>query len=557
VKLPRLPIPLPTPALLVLAAAYLFLGLFGHAPWKSSDAIGIGIMHQMLDGSGLDNWLVPNLAGERYLSDGPLYFALAALCAKLLSLIAGMATHDGARLASALCIGAALWLTRTASRQLHGRDEADSAALVLIGCLGLFVHAHEVLPDNGALAGAALAWLGLTRATRSISEGNNSAARRRGAVFAAALTAAGVTIALWSQGPATVIAPVAAMLLAPLFGRTWRSRDWLLLCTIVLATLVAATAAWVAALHLDHPSLPAAWWRVQSALFTPPSLARLPEQLKLLTWAAWPAWPLALWALWERRHRLSNDTLMPATVGAIAGLAAFLAASDVSEIALLPMLPPLALMAGAGVLSLRRGAMNGMAWFGAMTFTLLGGLVWLGWLAMMTGVPAQIALNFAKLEPGYVPRFSAIELAIGLVLSIAWGYLILRSTRSPHKSATFWAAGVTFVWGLTMTLWLPWIDYGKTYAPVSSSLAAAIRRLPSDARSCIASRGLGEAQRAAFDYHGGIVTQRMEIRPQARCPALLVQASAGDNDRMGPGWRRVWEGNRPRDRERFRLYVRE
>ena len=548
---------MPTPALLVLAAAYLFLGLFGHAPWKSNDAIGIGIMHQMLDGRGLDNWLVPSLAGERHLLDGPLYFALAALCAKFMAFITGMAAHDGARLASAISIGAALWLTRTASRQLHGRDEADSAALVLIGCLGLFVHAHEVLPDNGALAGAALAWLGLTRATRSIAEGNNSASRKRGAVHAASLTAAGVTIALWAQGPAAVIAPVVAMLLAPLLGRTWRSRDWLRLCAIVLATLATAMAAWIAALRIDQPELPAAWIQAQANLFTQPSLARLPEQLKLLTWAAWPAWPLALWALWERRHRLSNDTLMPATAGALAALAAFVFASDVSEIALLPMLPPLALMAGAGVLSLRRGAMNGMAWFGAMTFTLLGGMVWLGWLAMMTGMPRQVALNFAKLEPGHVPRFSAIELATGLVLTLAWGYLILRSTRSPHKSATFWAGGVTFVWGLTMTLWLPWIDYGKTYAPVSASLSTAIRRLPPASATCIASRGLGEAQRAAFDYHARIVTQRLEIHPRSNCPALLVQASAGDNDRVGPGWRRVWEGNRPRDRERFRLYVRE
>lgn len=556
-KLPRLPIPLQTPALLVLAAAYLFLGLFGHAPWKSSDAIGIGIMHQMLDGSGLDNWLVPSLAGERHLADGPLYFALAALCAKLLAFVAGIPTHEGARLASALCIGAALWLTRTASRQLQARDEADSAALVLMGCLGLFVHAHEVLPDNGALAGAALAWLGLTRATRSIVEGNNSASRRRGAIRAAGLVSAGLAIALWSQGPAAVIAPVVAMLLAPLFGRTWRSGEWLRLCAIVLAALIAATGAWVAALHFDHPSLPGAWWRVQSNLFTQPNIERLPEQLKLLTWAAWPAWPLALWALWERRHRLLNDPLMPATAGAAAALAAFLLASDVSEIALLPMLPPLALMAGAGVLSLRRGAMNALTWFGAMTFTLLGGLVWLGWFAMMTGMPRQVALNFAKLEPGYVPRFSLLELAVGLVLTLAWVFLILRSTRSPHKSTTFWAGGVTFVWGLTMTMWLPWIDYGKTYAPVSSSLAAAIKRLPQGSTACIASRGLGEAQRAAFDYHAGIVTQRLEVRPQSRCPALLVQAGVGDNDRVGPGWRRVWEGNRPRDRERFRLYVRE
>ena len=37
---------------------------------------------------------------------------------------------------------------------------------------------------------------------------------------------------------------------------------------------------------------------------------------------------------------------------------------------------------------------------------------------------------------------------------------------------------------------------------------------------------------------------------------LLVQAGPEDDDReWSSQWRRVWEGNRPRDRERYRLYV--
>ena len=108
-----------------------------------------------------------------------------------------------------------------------------------------------------------------------------------------------------------------------------------------------------------------------------------------------------------------------------------------------------------------------------------------------------------------------------------------------------------------MTLWLPWIDYGKTYAPMSASLSAALRKANLPARACIASRGLGEAQRAALDYHAGIVTRRLEVTPTVQCAALLVQAGVDAADRADAGWRRVWEGNRPRDRERYRLYVRE
>jgi len=104
-RLPRAPVALPlAPALLVLvAAAYVLPGVLAHDPWKTEDAIGIGIVHQMLVHG---QWLIPHLAGEPYFDDGPLYYWLAALCAKIASPI--LAVHDGARLASALAMGAAL-----------------------------------------------------------------------------------------------------------------------------------------------------------------------------------------------------------------------------------------------------------------------------------------------------------------------------------------------------------------------------------------------------------------------------------------------------------------
>lgn len=555
-KFPHIPIPLPLAALIALAATYLLFGLVGHAPWKSNDAIGVGIMHQMLDGGGLDNWLVPRLAGERYLEDGPLYYALAALCAKLLAIL--FAAHDGARMASAISIGAALWLLRSSAKVLHGRSEADNTALVLMGCLGLFVHAHEVLAENGALAGAALAWLGIAHATRAIkTPGAAGRGGLRAEILAGVLFGAGTTIALWSKGPAPALPLVAAVLAAPLLGSLWRTRAWFVFALTGLATSATALALWLVALHFDQAWLPAAWWQAQIHFFAAPTAPRALEQLQLLSWAAWPAWPLALWALWDRRRRLANDPLLPVMAGGAAALAVFMFAKDVNEIAAMPLLSPLALMAGAGVLALRRGAANALAWFGAMTFSLLGALVWLGWVAMMTGAPRQVALNFSKLEPGYDPQFSAMTMALGLLLTLAWIVLFARSQRSLQKSATLWAGGVTFIWSLTMTLWLPWIDYGKTYAPVSASLSAALRKAALPERHCIASRGLGEAQRAAFDYHAGIVTHRLEMTPNATCAALLVQAGAGAPDRVGTGWRRIWEGNRPRDRERFRLYVRQ
>jgi 4-amino-4-deoxy-L-arabinose transferase-like glycosyltransferase len=140
-------------------------------------------------------------------------------------------------------------------------------------------------------------------------------------------------------------------------------------------------------------------------------------------------------------------------------------------------------------------------------------------------------------------------------ITLAWIALILKSARSPRRSVTFWAAGLALFWALTMLLWLPWIDYGKSYREVARSLQASLPKHP----GCIASQGLGEAQRAAFDYHAGIVTERTEIGARHDCRLLLLQDNTGQSEPDPVGhWKKIWEGNRAGDRsEKFRLYAKD
>src|SRR5712691_2189395 len=110
----RITLPLAPVPLALLDLAYLLPGLVGHDPWKTEDAIGIGIVHQMLTQG---EWLMPHLAGEPYFDDGPLFYWIAALTAKLFGWV--FATHDGARLAGGLLTGATLWLVHLAGRELY------------------------------------------------------------------------------------------------------------------------------------------------------------------------------------------------------------------------------------------------------------------------------------------------------------------------------------------------------------------------------------------------------------------------------------------------------
>src|SRR5512136_2926313 len=101
----QLALPLAPAIFALLLLAYLLPGLVGHDLWKSEDAIGIGIVHQMLEHG---RWLVPHLAGEPYWDDGPFHYWIAALTAKLGGLV--LRPHDAARLASGLVMVAVIAL---------------------------------------------------------------------------------------------------------------------------------------------------------------------------------------------------------------------------------------------------------------------------------------------------------------------------------------------------------------------------------------------------------------------------------------------------------------
>ena len=102
---PRLTLP-PAPAWLAgLALAFVLPGLAGHDPWKSLDALGIGIVYDMALGGDL---LVPHVASWVWLNDAPLYYWVALAFGKLFQHFVEF--HSAARLASGAFLLAACWL---------------------------------------------------------------------------------------------------------------------------------------------------------------------------------------------------------------------------------------------------------------------------------------------------------------------------------------------------------------------------------------------------------------------------------------------------------------
>ncbi|MDP2133107.1 MAG: glycosyltransferase family 39 protein [Sulfuritalea sp.] len=513
---------------LLLCTIWLLAGNVGHDPWKTDDALHLGIAYGMAGG----DWLVPRIAGDPWLTSPPLYHWLAALCGKLLGWL--LPWHDAARLASVIFGAAFLAILSHMARPLLGASAALAAPLLAIGTLGLLVPLHEAQPAIVGLAGLAAALWGLSLW--------REAPLRGGLTFGT-----GIGIGFLGAGIDSIVIPLASGLLL-LLHPAWRTRRSPAAWLAAVATAGALMLPWPLLLSQEAPSLFDIWWAAEADSLNPRGgFSR--DHFELLAWAAWPVLPLALWTVWLERRQLfkaANALLLVATVVA---LTVFF--TDAARpTALLPALVPLALLASASAGRLRRGAANAFDWFGMMTFTLIAGLIWLGGIAMLTGEPARVAKNFSKPAPGFVAEASPLVILLAIAVSVAWIAVMLRTPRSPWRAAARWSVGLTTMWVLLMLLWLPWIDHGKSYRSVSADFRHALGNQP----GCIARRGLGLAQRASFDYFNGI---RTVGGSRARDCRYLIMQTAPRRDKELPGWTLIRETSRPGDKgERLRLYRR-
>jgi 4-amino-4-deoxy-L-arabinose transferase-like glycosyltransferase len=536
--IPRLQLPPSPAALALLAVAFVLPGLAGHDPWKSHDALGIGIVWQMaLSGDPL----VPRIAGLAWLADPPLYHWFAAALGWLLQYF--LEFHAAARLASGAFMLAALWLLHVAARDWSLGEERSAttsagAPLLLLGSVGLIVHAHEALPELPALAALAGALAVLPHAARRPG--------RAGALFGAAL-GLGFLSSNWIPPASLGLAVLAAHLACP----EWRTRQAasFLLVSFFIAVLIAC--AWPIALYFRSPDLFRVWWKVamqpHGAL-----VANLEYFFSTASWFAWPAWPLGLWAGWALRKRWSDPRVFVPAVAIVLTLAGLSFWGPTLDVNLIAPLAPLCFLASQGIPTLRRGAAAALDWFGAVTFACCAALVWGGYFAMLSGTPPRIAANLARFAPGFEAHFQILPFLVALALTVGWAYIVFFTAPAPIRSVLRWAAGIVLLWGTVAMLWMPWVDYQKSYRSVAATLA---REIPFNS-DCISAKSLGVPQAAALHYHAGIRTRPYDpLNPRA-CPLLIVQGNPShDVDDPGDAWVKIADVGRPGDsKETQRLY---
>jgi 4-amino-4-deoxy-L-arabinose transferase-like glycosyltransferase len=520
---------LPRLALFLFCVAYVLPGFLGREPWKNDDVSAFGVMLEMA--AGHSGWWSPQVLGLAVEEAGPLPYWLGAAFIRLLPFFS---PEFAVRIPFALLLALTLactWYTvyhlarhpaaqpvafafgGEANPTDYARALADAGLLALVACLGLAQLSHETTPDLARLAQVSLL---LFSAARLAHAGGRQPWRTvltwgvaslslvfSGAPWIAALLGSGLLIVLWrARRRHASAAPETDWLLeAP-----ESVRDPLLWCAVVLA-LVLATAALTG--QLPTP-----------ALETPLEDVQWRNWGKLLIWFTWPAWPLALWTLWRWRHQLLRPHVaLP--LWAVFVSVSHSAVADDRDRALLLALPALAALAAFALPTLRRSVSALVDWFTLLFFSGCALVIWVIWFAMQTGVPAKPAANVAKLAPGFVPEFSFLLFALGAIATGAWIWLVVwrvgKHRQAIWKSLILPAAGSTLCWLLLMTLWLPLLDFGRSYGPISRGIASLV-----DRRQCVLADGLTQAQIAALQYHGALDLVRTGADSGKTCRSMVV-----------------------------------
>jgi hypothetical protein len=397
--------------------------------------------------------------------------------------------------------------------------------LAVMATLGLLQLGHETTPELVQLAGATLFLYALAA----------SPFRVRAARAAALLALPGMAA---SGAPAIAVglALVGTLVCArSAYPDVRRTAPWVAAAGVIAAALSMALQAWA--------------WRV-GGLDSAPQLLSIG---RLLVWFTWPAWPLALWTLWRwRSHWLHRHISVPLGCAAVAVLACIVMGG--SDRALMLAVPALAVLAAFALPTLQRSTAAAIDWFSVFFFSACALVIWVIYVAMQTGVPAKPAANVAKLAPGFVPSFTALGLVAALAGTLAWLWLVKwRTGRNRHplwKSLVLPAGGVALCWLLLMTLWLPLLDYARSYRALVTRIA---ELAPRDA--CVSAPGMPAALIASLEYMGSFRVDAVTPAELSPCEVLL-RTQRDDADDTLPGWTLTARLPRPTAREDVTLLYR-
>jgi hypothetical protein len=472
-------------------------------PWKRDDLTSFGYMAELARGA--TDWFAPTLGGLPPELDALLPYWLGGLAIRWMP--EGFPIELAARMPFMLLLVLAMtstwygtyYLARSPKAQPvsfafggealptdYARAIADGALLAFIACLGLAQLAHETTPAMTQLGFAALLFYATAALPYRLWIPGVSAGV---ALVGMTLSGAPFLSLVLGLGSACIYLLAPASEEPEIAQQKSRARA-LLALTLGAAAIGTSLGLW--RWRIDLPQANLGSWQ---------SLGRL------FLWFTWPTWPLALWTLWRWRLQIFNlqfsglHLWLPICFVLAASAATLTTAG--ADRSLLLSLPALAALAAFALPTLSRSVSALIDWFTLIFFTGCALIIWVVWLSLQTGMPAQPAANVARLLPGFVHNFSIASLFIATMASIAWAWLVFwrvgRHRSAIWKSVVLPAGGAALCWMLLLSLWLPMLDFARSNAPLVLQAQAVIPKSP----GCLATVGLNRSQIAALQFHGG------------------------------------------------------
>ena len=511
---------------LILTVIWIFTGLTGHELWQSIESDSIS---QILDVIQQNEFIAPLAASNLSLTNPPLYSFVAAGFAKIFAFI--LPLHDGARLSNALWVSITLISIGLATRELWGIGFGRQAGLLFIASIGLIMNIHSLIPDVATLSGFSLSFYSL-------------ALYYRRPFRSSIIMGSGLGISFLSGGFIPLISIVATSTILYFF-RFWRNNRYLTFIALSLGIGIVIIAPWVFAMNYLYPHLFGDWISREIFISSPSFLYILSG----LSWFAWPSLPLVFFTLFQQYKSIfKQKKLLLPLLFILVYFVVISYSNKQNQMSLMPFLIPFCIISVGSIDTLKRGSASALNLFGILIFGFIGILIWLGWLAMQTGLPSKIFERMFFLSSNFSASLEIIPFIICLIFTFYWGLSIFKNRITNRTAISNWAIGITMIWLCLVMLWGPFIDNHKSHKLIFNE----VKQHLVQSTSCVYLHNLSAKQTNLLHYYTGV---KGSINPsiQSCYLALIALPEESEFPSEYKEWEEIWTGKRLRDKNYFIL----
>lgn len=524
------------PWLLFITALIWISGVtFFHEPWEPYEPYIVAVVKSIIDSN---SWLVPYIShGVPYLDLQPFYFWLFALIIKIFH-FSNIA--NAIRLINALIIFGFIAMMGRIGSGLSAFKNGRSVVMILISSIGFINNAYQLTPNMVVLLGFALYFYALQQS--AFKPGISAWILSVGLIFISLNFTCGF-----------LLIALVILIILPLISRQWRNLNYFITIIggILFFTLIFASYAWQLN-KIDHNFY--LEWKNKYIAFTLLSsnayLGNLVFFLQTILWYLIPSWILVGWTFYKRGRFIFKDKILQLSclflillfVNAILRV-------NHDESVIFPLLIPMILLASVEIDSIRINTVSLLNWFCIFTFGSMGTFIAILYIALNFGQPHDLLSTAQFYAPNYVFQFNGWQLALAILITIIWLFMITRKHIRGREMISNWASGTTFVLVMFISLCLPWFNSLLSFKDLVMSSINYIQPSP---HGCVATLEKNRLQDALWYYYADMrLTFNPDIKTSQCNHALLtVPNDTGVNI---PGWHVIWSAKRPVDAKRYVL----